>query len=395
MARIAILPLPETGHVNAAVAFGNHLRAAGHEVEFCCTSQDIDLFDRMKFKVAIVPREETTEGPIYRWELNRSDITLVDSILYRVGIDAHEAGKKVVNLSTTFPLGYDENIPPVTTLLQPPRDESERAAVRAAWDAEVQRHGTIVEPHSHNGLRDSTLSILHRFLAKRRWPRERLDERAAINPLLKAPELILAPASLDFPRPDVPWRRYAGACINLRDEDETMLGPGIDERPLVYVSFGSQAHRYPVANCLEVVVAAARALPTVRFMVSTAAQRVPSAVENVVFAERVPQLAALRRASLMVSHGGLNGIKEALFFGVPLLVLPFGWDQPGNAARVAHHGLGSVLSWDSVTGEQLAHQIRALLESSEVRGRAVRFGERLRAVDEVAEAASALAHLVA
>jgi len=74
--------------VNAAVAFGSHLRAAGHEVEACCTSQGIDFFDQTKVKVAIVPREEMPQGPSYRWEPNRSELALVDSVLYRVGESA-------------------------------------------------------------------------------------------------------------------------------------------------------------------------------------------------------------------------------------------------------------------------------------------------------------------
>jgi zeaxanthin glucosyltransferase len=48
----------------------------------------------------------------------------------------------------------------------------------------------------------------------------------------------------------------------------------------------------------------------------------------------------LGRASIMITHGGLGGVKEAIFFGVPMIVFPCRWDQPHNAARIVYHGLG-------------------------------------------------------
>lgn len=48
----------------------------------------------------------------------------------------------------------------------------------------------------------------------------------------------------------------------------------------------------------------------------------------------------LKRARLMLTHGGLGSVTECLTFGVPMCVLPVKWDQPSVAARVAYHGLG-------------------------------------------------------
>ena len=54
----------------------------------------------------------------------------------------------------------------------------------------------------------------------------------------------------------------------------------------------------------------------------------------------VPQLQVLRRADLMINHGGANSIKECVSLGVPMIVYPRRSDQPGNSARVIYHGLG-------------------------------------------------------
>ena len=43
----------------------------------------------------------------------------------------------------------------------------------------------------------------------------------------------------------------------------------------------------------------------------------------------------------MVSHGGVTGLKDSAFMGVPMLLIPIHYDEFGNAARVVYHGLGA------------------------------------------------------
>lgn len=99
--------------------------------------------------------------------------------------------------------------------------------------------------------------------------------------------------------------------------------------------------------------------------------------------EHAPQLALLRRAHLMVNHGGLQSVKEGLLPGVPMLCVPQAYDQPGNGARVAFHGIGRVLRPEEATRARA----RALLEeldgspSVRERVRARGGGERLTRVE--------------
>jgi UDP-glucoronosyl and UDP-glucosyl transferase len=46
----------------------------------------------------------------------------------------------------------------------------------------------------------------------------------------------------------------------------------------------------------------------------------------------------LPHCSAVVTHGGHVTVLKALAAGVPLVVVPLGRDQPGNAARVVHAG---------------------------------------------------------
>ncbi|MCM5705173.1 glycosyltransferase [Larsenimonas salina] len=54
----------------------------------------------------------------------------------------------------------------------------------------------------------------------------------------------------------------------------------------------------------------------------------------------VDQREVMTTARVVVTHGGLNTVMDALDAGVPMLVLPIAFDQPGVAARVVYHGIG-------------------------------------------------------
>ena len=57
----------------------------------------------------------------------------------------------------------------------------------------------------------------------------------------------------------------------------------------------------------------------------------------------IPHRALLPHAQLVVTHGGIGTIMAAFDAGVPLVCLPLGRGQPGNAARVAELGAGVAL----------------------------------------------------
>jgi UDP:flavonoid glycosyltransferase YjiC (YdhE family) len=61
----------------------------------------------------------------------------------------------------------------------------------------------------------------------------------------------------------------------------------------------------------------------------------------------------------MVSHAGLNSVKESIYFGVPMILFPLIRDQPSNAARAVYHGLAVKGAYANCSIER----IRELLES--------------------------------
>jgi UDP:flavonoid glycosyltransferase YjiC (YdhE family) len=57
--------------------------------------------------------------------------------------------------------------------------------------------------------------------------------------------------------------------------------------------------------------------------------------ENIVLCASVPQVELLKRASLFITHAGMNSASEAVHYAVPVLCIPMQIDQPLVARRMA------------------------------------------------------------
>jgi UDP:flavonoid glycosyltransferase YjiC (YdhE family) len=96
------------------------------------------------------------------------------------------------------------------------------------------------------------------------------------------------------------------------------------------------------------------------------------------------------RAAAIVHHGGVGTTTQALRSGRPMLVMPFAYDQPDNASRVARLGVARVISRRHYTARAVAAQLDRLLTDSRYLDRSVAVGERVRAEDGVRSACDAL-----
>ncbi len=83
-----------------------------------------------------------------------------------------------------------------------------------------------------------------------------------------------------------------------------------------------------------------------------------------------PQIELLKRAALCITHAGLNTTLEALGQGVPLVAIPIGFDQPGVAARIAHHRVGEFVEVHEATAGRLLGLARKVLGDPSYRDKA-------------------------
>ena len=209
--------------------------------------------------------------------------------------------------------------------------------------------------------------------------------------LSHVPEVILSLQEFEFPeQPDRGKRKlfYVGAEVDLQRHEESFDWSRIDpDKPLIYCSFGSQAEIYPnVQRFFDTIVEAVGSLPQYQLILATGAkfghEHFKNIPANVLLVKRAPPLQILQRSSMFIMHGGLNMIKEALCYGVPLIVFPSLVDQPMNAARVAYHRLGLTGDMTTVTVEQARALIQKVAETDLYRERANHFCDIIRQYEE-------------
>ena len=158
------------------------------------------------------------------------------------------------------------------------------------------------------------------------------------------------------------------------------VGPAVDDRaeepfsfeksenPIVYISFGTLIH---ADKRFWKKLIAAFAGKRVEVVCSVGSEKLVRALgdlpPNVRVFAKVPQLTLLCRAALFVTHGGMNSVNEALYYGVPMIVLPFGLDQPLVGRELQRRKLGRVIVPRELTAAQLWRTAKELLRDPEAR----------------------------
>jgi MGT family glycosyltransferase len=154
--------------------------------------------------------------------------------------------------------------------------------------------------------------------------------------------LVCTSPGYDFAADAVPGNvRYVGPQL----EDgggSSWVDPraGAGDRPLVLVSLSSTVMRQD--GLLQRAADALGRLP-VHAVVTTGPAVDPAVIDappNVSVRRWARHADVLPSCSAVLTHGGHGTVIKALAAGVPLVIVPLGRDQPGNAARVVHAGAG-------------------------------------------------------
>jgi UDP:flavonoid glycosyltransferase YjiC (YdhE family) len=114
---------------------------------------------------------------------------------------------------------------------------------------------------------------------------------------------------------------------------------------------------------------------------------------NAYIEQTVPHSAVLKRGVLLVSHAGHGSVMKALWEGRPMVLMPWGRDQPGVAARAHALGVAEVVPRGEGAEAALAEAIERTLSSSDMKRSAAEHALRLQATDPPALAASLLESL--
>ena len=159
-------------------------------------------------------------------------------------------------------------------------------------------------------------------------------------------------------------------------------------RPLVYASMGTLQNG--VLRTFRVIAEACAGLD-LQLVISLGGGQDPALLGDLpgdpIVVGYAPQLDLIRQSALTISHGGLNTALESLAHGVPMVVLPVTYDQPGVGTRVEWSGVGQSIPVGRLTVDRLRYAVHTVLTDPSYRERAGRLRSSIEAADGLNRAA--------
>ena len=327
MATIAFLMLPEKGHINSSLKIAKTLKSRGHNVYYL----QLPDFDE------------------YISSQGLGFMPLFENIFPK-GRDFHPYLSTIENLFSRLELiGASFRTTGLALLIKELRSKLKRIGAHLL----VQDINTEINP----GLLETGIPcvVLNPTLVPR-----------SVYTVPEVPVLTLCPKEFDLPDTKSGSRQHhVEAAIDLERRERVFPWDLVDgDRTLIYCSLGTQSHwsldgvgreskRSTRKDFLQTVIKAVAERPDWQLILSMG-NRLSSgdfhpAPSNVLLFDAVPQIEVLKRASLMITHGGLNSVKECILLGVPMVVFPLAVDQFKNADCVSHHRLGLKGSIENVS----------------------------------------------
>ncbi len=388
---------PATGHYNASFAIADRLQSAGHRIIYCGEKGFEQTFkskgfeyiptcsrlyppDKLSFSgkcmsilcecfVSIFTRSRQKQiaknanefAAIVR--ATAPDFVVLDAQLSLKTIVYRHLAIPMVLLET-MPLSLpDPWVPPFTSEFIPNQSLWSKFKIQFLWQSLVWKRKFYMMLFALLFSGQDYFSLHRKLAVTYGLPFKRsLDfKRAFITGIKGVSILAMTPGCFDFPRKYTPNCYFAESRVDARREEvitnrrylqviervRSLKAQQPDTR-LIYCSLGTilsdSGDRYKVffrkmkKVCLRnphyIFVMSVGMLYDITCLLPLPA--------NVYVFQKVPQLDMLAHCDIMLTHGGMNSIAECIRQETPMLVFPLSlkWDQPGNSARVAYHGLG-------------------------------------------------------
>ncbi|MCH7931384.1 MAG: glycosyltransferase [Proteobacteria bacterium] len=204
--------------------------------------------------------------------------------------------------------------------------------------------------------------------------------------------LLLYPEPVQFKRReplDAARFQYLDGCVRDVDAYDVPSFKANNDRPLVYVSYGSLGAGDTAL--LKRVIAAIGELPY-RALVNVGdyIDAYGEPPDNVHLAAWYPQPSVISQCDAVIHHGGNNSFTECLYFGKPAIIMPYCWDGHDNATRVHETGHGLKLHRYDWTDADLAAAIGRVLGDEAMAARLAATGAHMQAADGRRKAARLL-----
>jgi MGT family glycosyltransferase len=206
------------------------------------------------------------------------------------------------------------------------------------------------------------------------------------------------PAQFEYPRRELPqWFHFTGSFHDSTGREPVSFPfEKLTGQPLIYASMGTLQNR--LIGVFEKIASACEGLDT-QLVISLGGSANPESLSqlpgNSLVVEYAPQLELLKKATLTITHAGMNTTLESLRAGVPMVAIPIANDQPGVAARIAWTGAGEVVPLDKLSVKRLRGAIERVLGEDSYKKNALRLQKGIQLAGGVNRAADIIEQAVA
>jgi zeaxanthin glucosyltransferase len=395
--RIGFVSLPLTGHLNPMTALARKLQSRGDDVRFIGVP-DVETAVRAA-NLAFEPycEEEYPPGSVARIyapiaKLHGNDVLryqaaeispkflqaalrhlprkLVETGVDALVLDAAHTFLQLVPMSLGIPfvqiwnnLHLDFSGATPLTFFSWPHETT--AEARARNIEGVKLIGNLLA---------RTVPVAQAYAKENRMQIDWSDPRATTS---KLAVITQTPREFDFA--GIPWPahfHYTGPFHN-RNGREQVAFPWekLTGEPVIYASLGTLVNGHP--EILRTILGAVAKLTGIQVVLSIGKsidqKELESIPANTLVVRTAPQIELLKQAVLCITHAGLNTTLESLAQAVPMVAIPIGYDQPGVAARIAHHGVGEFMEIEHLTVQGFSGRIQEVLNDPRYRIRAEHF----------------------
>ena len=306
---------------------------------------------------------------------------LVDQVSPAGGTVAEYLGIPFVSICSAMMQNQEISVPPSTI----------------SWNYDTSWRGLLRNRLGYalvNRIGKSLLKVINNY--RREW---NLSSYIYVNESFsKLAQISQQPAEFEFPRKELPsYFHFTGPYNNPSSRVSTPFPyEKLTDQPLIYTSMGTLQSK--LIWVFQMIAEACVGLD-VQLVIALGGgvdpNSFPELPGNTIVVGYAPQLELLQKATLTITHAGLNTTLESLSNGVPMIAIPITNDQPGVAARIAWTGTGELISLGKLKVEKLHKVIKKVLNENSYKRNALRLQEAIRQAGGVSRAADIVEQVVA
>lgn len=408
MAHLGVFCLPMPSHMNLFLALARTLSARGHQLTFYGLPSNAERIRGAGFHFQALEPDSVPPGTLDRMmremsslgklgsmrlqarfdelryeailrkgpglvEQARLDALIVDQAEACSGSVAEVTGLPWVSVCSGLCLNSEPYVPPFFT----------------SWSYSESWWAVRRNQLAYAGLKlaaTETKRLINRY--RKMWrlaPFDSFDQ--TFSPFAQVSQQV---HEFDFVRRELPECFHYVGPISLPPRGQTDFPwERLDGRPLIYGSLGTLMNRNE--HLYRVILDACANLDAQLVLSLGGAGNVHAfkdVPENAVLVDFAPQRELLRRATMAITHAGLNSTLEAFAEGLPLVAIPITFEQPGIAARIRWTGAGEFIPSSGITAERLRTAVLNVLREPSYRQSARKIAEAIAASGGVQQAAS-------